>query len=172
MNPIANNWDSLSKKLTINDKTGCWEWTGYVIPSGYAYVSINMKKTYLHRYSYIVHKGNIPNGLFVLHHCDNKRCCNPEHLFLGTQADNMDDMISKGRGATGDKNSSRKHPEKLQGERNGASKLTELQVNEIKSILKIGISCRQISLRYKVCPTTIMNIKNGNTWKCMMGVGA
>ncbi len=75
----------------------CWGWTGTKHQFGYGSFSFKSKKINAHRFSYIVHCGPIPNGMCVLHKCDIPECVNPDHLFLGTQKDNMEDMASKGR---------------------------------------------------------------------------
>lgn len=76
---------------------GCWEWTGSLQTQGYGNIEIKGKRLLPHRIAYVLHKGEIPQGLSVCHHCDNPKCCNPEHLFLGTAADNMNDASQKGR---------------------------------------------------------------------------
>ena len=82
--------------------TGCWNWTESTAPNGYGRMSYNGTTDYAHRLSWNAHFGVIPDGLHVLHRCDNPTCVNPEHLFLGTHQDNMDDMMRKGRrGNTG-----------------------------------------------------------------------
>jgi HNH endonuclease len=85
-------------------KKGCWGWKGSFHPDGYGYLTVRKrlennyrKNFYAHRISWEVHCGPIPEGLFVLHKCDNPPCTNPKHLFLGTNKDNMDDCSAKGR---------------------------------------------------------------------------
>ncbi len=79
----------------------CWTWTGSLGKWGYGHFRVDSKTMLAHRVSWMLHNGEIPNGLFVCHHCDNPKCVNPEHLFLGTHQDNIDDMMSKGRYVSG-----------------------------------------------------------------------
>lgn len=76
---------------------GCWYWTGSPNGSGYGSLEINYKSERAHRLSFKLFKGHIPEGLHVCHTCDNRICVNPDHLWLGTRQDNMDDMRRKGR---------------------------------------------------------------------------
>jgi hypothetical protein len=84
----------------VNKTETCWLWTGGIIVRGYPYGLFRVDRSPMklaHRVSYELHKGEIPDGLNVLHTCDNPRCVNPEHLFVGTQKENIQDMNRKGR---------------------------------------------------------------------------
>ena len=77
-------------------ESGCWIWTAYVMPNNYGYFYMGEIKR-AHRASWIIHKGPIPDGMYVLHKCDIRECVNPDHLFIGTQKDNMGDRDRKNR---------------------------------------------------------------------------
>lgn len=85
-------WQRLQKT-----ETDCWVWPGPVNAGGYGLIKVKRRHLVTHRYAYQHSHGEIPDGMKVLHRCDNPPCCNPAHLFLGTQADNLDDMRRKGR---------------------------------------------------------------------------
>lgn len=86
-------WDKVEKTNT------CWLWIGYKMKSGHGQFQTLEKVDYAYRYSWLLHYGDIPKGMYVCHKCDNGSCVNPEHLFLGTQKDNVHDMQRKNRSA-------------------------------------------------------------------------
>lgn len=128
------------------DKSGeCWLWTAGGHKFGYGEFRIGRTLVRAHRYSYEIHKGEIPEGLGINHTCDNPKCVNPEHLYAGTQKDNLNDALSRGRFSN--------------------RLLTKEQVLEIKTLLSsTSINPHQISKLYKVYPTTIYDIRDGRTW--------
>lgn len=143
-------WD----KANIPDnKSECWEWTGAKIGSGYGNMYIGRRRTMLaHRYSYELHTGEIPEGIFVCHHCDNRACVNPVHLFLGTNKDNMQDMMGKNRG-------------RRVGEHNNSAKLTWAEVGEIRLLYATGkYTTRALAKIYDVHHGTIWRITGDTGW--------
>ncbi|WP_420872710.1 HNH endonuclease [Paenibacillus ehimensis] len=108
-----------------------------------------------HRYSYQMHKGTIPKGMFVMHSCDNRLCVNPDHLIVGTHRDNMDDMINKKRQAV--------------GERVKSSKLTKEKVKEIRSLRKRGLMYKDIAVRFGVSAYHVKDICRFRVWKHVEG---
>jgi len=134
------------------EETGCWLWTASKDSWGYGHIRIDTVLTKAHRFMYSEHNGKIPEGLKVCHRCDTPACINPEHLFLGTDADNMKDRDQKGRNA--------------KGEMHGTSKLTEKDVIDIKNLLKTtDLKQREIAAIFNIGGDVISRIKTGNAWK-------
>lgn len=142
-------------KYIPEPNSGCWLWTANCIRGGYGGMFGDKKTARAHKISYELYKGIIPNGLHVCHRCDTRSCVNPDHLFLGTAAENTADMMRKNRG---------KRPI-LKGYESGRSKLTPNQLNEIRLALNNGISGRSLSIKYNVSDTAISRIKSGKTYK-------
>ncbi len=132
----------------------CWIWQGAMWRNGYGRFK-DGPMMYAHRASYIITHGGIPYGLQILHRCDNRACVNPDHLFLGTQRDNMRDMVAKGR--QGDK--------ARQGTANGRSKLSPEDVAEIRKKHASGVSISAIAREYGVSRPNIRFIVTRVTWK-------
>lgn len=91
--PEQRFWECVTK----GDPSECWVWKGKISKGGYGYFYAQSKLFRAHRFSYEFHIAPIPEGLLICHHCDNRPCCNPNHLFVGTHADNNWDRIAKGR---------------------------------------------------------------------------
>jgi len=147
-------------KYDIEEETGCWLWNSSKHKFGYGLLRVGPsekeKKTKTaHRLSWEIYKGEIPEGAQILHRCDVPACVNPEHLFLGTQQDNMQDMYEKKR------NGYQGSP----GERNPKAKLTEAKVREIKHLLKAGKDLQTIADTYGVTHGAVWFIQKGLTWK-------
>jgi hypothetical protein len=143
----------LISKVMINKENGCWEYIGPLCrQSGYGHFACNGKTYLSHRVSYEIFIGKIiSRGIYVCHKCDNRKCINPDHLFLGTQKDNMKDMSNKGRRAV--------------GEKNGASKLTWERVNNIRKLWNTGkYTQRQLSKESQVVFQNVSFIIMNKTW--------
>lgn len=138
------------------DKRGpneCWLWTGTHHGGGYGLFGINKRMVRTHRFSYELHNGPIPDGLEVLHECDNPPCVNPAHLFLGTHQDNMDDMHSKDRHNA------------AKGESVGGAKLTEDQVRQIRQRRTNGETGVTLAKEYGVSAAVISKVHLRQTWR-------
>ena len=146
----ARFWSKVDKR----SPKGCWDWTASLRPDGYGQFSLGtMVKA--NRASWLLSYGPIPQGLSVLHRCDNRRCVRPDHLFLGTQADNIRDMVAKGRrGRTG-----------ARGERNSGAVLNWLDVETIRERISGGQGVTDVAADFGVSRQTIWLIKSGRSWR-------
>lgn len=154
---FANELDPRDAKVSA---TGCWEWTHCVQANGYGRMRARDRSYYVHRASYEKFHGPIPEGFDVCHTCDNRKCWNPEHLFLGTRTDNMHDAAAKGRLSNGDR-----HSELLRGSKGPGAKLTEVEVRSIRMLKIAGASTTSLAKKFNVCTDTIRDIVYGRTWK-------
>jgi DNA-binding XRE family transcriptional regulator len=135
----------------VEKHDGCWRWTGRPMTVGYGYImDDDGSDTYAHRVSWRLHYGSIPDGMCVLHRCDNRICVNPAHLFLGTRADNMADKTAKGRTP--------------HGENHWNSKLSSADVREIVKRLEAGETQTSIARDYGVYRQAIGSIATGRCW--------
>jgi predicted DNA-binding protein (UPF0251 family) len=145
----------------------CWPWTHFCTPSGYGWLwrPLGMSRR-ANRIAWELTYGQIPEGLWVLHTCDNRLCCNPGHMFLGTHAENMADMRRKGRAACGDKNSTRLYPDLVpRGERNGNAILTADDVRFIRSSVAAGMNQTEVGKILGVSNHAVHHVIHGHTWK-------
>jgi hypothetical protein len=158
-------------------ETCCWEWQGARGKNGYGnfYIS-RFDNRVIHARAHCVawelaHQEFISLDLWCLHRCDNPPCCNPRHLFLGTQQDNVDDMRRKGREARGDRHGLRKHPEAVKrGEQSHYAKLTTRQVLEIRELAATGQHHRaDLASRYGVSVSAILDAVTGRNWAHLPG---
>ena len=154
--PLAERfWEKVDKS---SGDDGCWLWTGAVNRCGYGRVGRGNKyggAAMAHRVAYQLVEGPIGDGLFVCHSCDNPPCVNPAHLFLGTNQDNMDDMVRKGRSPRKDNS----------GENNPSAKLTNCEVATIKRRLLNGEKVNVVAADYGVVPRLVSDIKVGRNWR-------
>lgn len=131
---------------------GCWYWTGFINDGGYGMINVNRRPNIVHRLYYSLINGPIPKGKFVCHHCDNRRCVNPDHMFVGTTQDNVDDKVRKMRHNYGSK-----VPQ---------SKLDPISIGIIREAqrkFKRG-SQRKIAKYFNVSFATIGDIIKKRTW--------
>jgi hypothetical protein len=159
------------KYQNTSDIDACWEWSGPVNPCGYGVLFLNVDKQNgrrnvisAHRYSYIKYKGEIPKDMCVMHKCDNPKCTNPNHLSLGTFADNNKDRSLKGRSGARVYSQEEKdtYSKRYMGEGNPSNKLSEVQAREIKYDRSLG--CVRAAKKYGVSPSLIKRIRRGLVW--------
>ena len=143
----------LLKKIVKGESPDdCWNWVGATYPFGYGCIGTSRGLDGAHRVSYRLHKGEIPKGMCVLHKCDNPRCSNPEHLFLGSKKDNAVDRHAKGRG---------KNPVH-RGSRHPSAKITEEDAKAIREAATETIA--SLSRRFGLSETQISRIRNNERW--------
>jgi hypothetical protein len=185
-------WEKVNKNGQLPDQSNpfykgldkCWEWTRGLY-QGYGFFAAikGSRRIRIHRISWMIHSGEIPEGLYVCHRCDNRKCVNPNHLFLGTCTDNIKDRDIKGRAvyARGEKNGMSTCPESiprgddhythlrpwvvLKGSRHNMAKLSDFDVIEIRrKHVEEGMNSRQISELYPVGLQMIWSILKRKSW--------
>lgn len=189
---IGRFWSKVKLPDVIGGADQCWEWQASKNNGGYGTFRIGKIIVKAHRMAYQLSFETIPHGLAVLHKCDNPKCCNPTHLFLGTAADNIRDMDNKGRRGTakGERHGRRKHPEKfahMQGEGHWmhrhpewklpperlvrgedviTAKLSKADVREIRDMYATGqYSQKEISERFKIHQSQVSKIVRRKQWR-------
>lgn len=147
-------WERFIRKVEKTE--GCWFWRGGTRPNGYGHLQVGGRggqSLSAHRFSYMMHKCEvIPDGLVVMHTCDNRNCVNPAHLVLGTQKDNMADMWVKGRG----------RPAITRGEASPKAKLTDERVRFIHAHPELGH--KEIADMWGLSPNAVRGVRIGRTW--------
>jgi hypothetical protein len=141
----------------IEKTDGCWLWTGRLVGKGYGSLGMGgkgAKHKLSHRLSYEIHHGEIPDGMVVMHKCDNPRCVNPNHLEVGTQSQNIKDAFARGRKLN--------LPSGLKGESHGASKLNNASVINIR---ESTLSIAELAKLYGVSNTAIERVRARKTWR-------
>lgn len=156
--PRISQHELMSRTQRMGD---CAIWTGTIKGNGYGRIRMAGRYYATHRLSYELHKGPIPAGLLVMHTCDVRACCNPDHLALGTHADNMADMRLKGRAA--------------KGPTNRRTRLSEEQVQAIRRLYRpkcCDYGNAALARRYGVSPATISYVVHGRHWAHVAGTNS
>lgn len=137
----------------------CWNWMGFKTKAGYGQLTVCQQLLYAHRFSWELKNGKVPEGRYLCHKCDNPSCVNPEHLYAGTQKDNMKDMSIRKRFS---------HPETTlaHGARNGNAKLTEEEVRKIRNeYVPYKVTQRRLAEKFNISEATVKKIIAGKLWK-------
>ena len=151
-------WEKVDKSPGLGPNGECWFWRGVTAGAGYGVIGLGSRKLgkeYAHRVIWVLMNGPIPEGLFVLHTCDEPLCVNPKHLWLGTPKDNVRDMLKKGRGRAGGP----------PGEKHGMSKLTDEKVRWLRWFYEDGWSQDQIANMLGVSQNTVSRAIRSECWK-------
>lgn len=147
------------EKVDRGGANECWLWTASLNAAGYGQLYRGGRPIVASRISWELANGPIPAGAFVLHRCDTPACVNPRHLFLGTQTDNMKDMVKKGRSPGG------AHGSEPRGTDHWRAKLTPQRVRAVRRRFNAGESAKQIADRFGVDRMTIKAVLSGKTWR-------
>ncbi len=151
---FANTPELFWSKVHIRGNNSCWEWIGCKDIKGYGRVKYHRKVVAAHRIAYKLFFGSIPSNMQVLHKCDNRVCCNPSHLYLGTNSDNVRDKVARNR------------QYRPAGLLNNHVKLSISNISEIRELYKIGKhSYRALAKRFNVTEPNIGYIVRRETWK-------
>ena len=145
--PEERFWAKVDKSPGQGPRGDCWGWLASTFHYGYGQLNVDGTMVAAHRFSYELHHGPIPEGKIVRHTCDNPPCTSPDHLLLGTNQDNTDDMVARGRS--------------MKGDRNGQARLTDMGVLAIRQDTRFS---PQIAVDYGVSASTIRRIKAGALW--------
>ena len=150
-------WVRFWDKVAIRAPTECWEWQGAVSKNGYGSFKLNGRAVTASRFAFKLSSGADAGNKMVLHTCDNRKCCNPNHLYKGTVKENTRDMMERGR----------HRPGSIYGSANHKAKLTEEQVAGVKTLIIRGMTNTAIAARYGVTHQMISKIRRGHFWKAV-----
>lgn len=145
----------LESKVAKQTDTGCWIWIGAKKPNGYGNFYLGGRYLPAHRAAYLIYLGDIPEGHYICHRCDNPACVNPDHLFIGTPTENQQDMKWKGR-AKGISAGREQHPN---------AKLSETDILSIRRLRRSGWSLKDIAERHGITASNVSYICAGKSWR-------
>jgi hypothetical protein len=149
--------DRFMDKVSPEPNSGCWLWDAFTREDGYGQFRFNGRTQSAHRVAWQLYNGPLSrgasgSGVCVLHRCDNPACVNPEHLFIGSNADNVQDMVNKGRN------------QRCRGADASRSKLIDADVIAIRHFVKSGVPQNKIAIMFNVDNSTISDIKRRKSW--------
>lgn len=146
--------ESLKSRILVKFRgvSGCWEWYGYITKYGYGQTTYRSKSILANRLSWMLFNGELKKELDVCHHCDNPKCINPDHLFVGTASENIQDCFNKNRKSHKGVN----HP---------GAKITDDDVKKILQLRRTGWTYRKLSDRFKISVGAVNCVINRRTWK-------
>ena len=140
-------------RVKVDEVSGCWNWSLTKDKDGYGKIKISGKHWRVHRAVYFTLNPDADKRLHVLHRCDNTCCCNPEHIYLGTNCDNVRDKVARGRQS------------RPIGELHPGAKLTEDRVRDVRAILNQGLTQAEIGRQFGISQASVSLIKNRINWK-------
>jgi hypothetical protein len=153
----VNRSESLAERFMSHVAKGpsCWDWQASKMNSGYGQFGILGKMRQAHRVSYELHVGPIPDGMSILHSCDNKICVNPAHLRAGTRAENLKEAYERKRRAVPD----------LRGEKHPGAQITASDAMRMRDLRTTGMTVAAIAKRYGVKRSLVSDVVNKRTWR-------
>lgn len=154
MSRPQNSPENFWRRVAVASESECWLWTGGKSRTGYGQTTFNYQHRLAHRVSWELTHGEIPDGMMVCHRCDNPACCNPEHLFIGSNSDNQLDSVLKGRSRAARQNGSTNH----------CARLTESQVIEIRRRRTSGEKGIDLAREFGVSQSALCQAYKGTTW--------